>query len=330
MEVFINLLIFIITLLVVMIMAKNHKMKSYAITDTILIGVTFFAFNNPFWPSNLINHSYDRFIFLLLIVSILHGAIFRTQSENWVGYRKILEMFASLMPIFFKGISLELGIVFSVIIYNFLDGNVKIKIVGLISYLVAGLAIVKFYIESYYDIPLKIVNLQIVDLSRDLYVGMSILCLLAFVRTMQCWDKEKTTQMINVYWPFLFIVISIQIATRSPAFYNTYTLYIACGLAVISIFLWREKYTIAFIAGAISLLFISPLYYFIPLILLVVIRYQRKLKIASHIIRLEFLDIVTLVTIMTAYRVEVNAVGIFSIAVFLYMIRNLNNEIVVG
>jgi len=177
-------------------------------------------------------------------------------------------------------------------------------------------------------LPSSIVNFQVIDVLQYLEIGTCLLCLYCVVVTIRHWNSNKKLEMINIFWPFMFIVLSLHIMSLPDARYQ-YLRLLSCALIVITILLWREKYVIALVASVSSLLFISPFFYFFVLIILAMTRYQMKFKFFTYILRLDFLDIATLVTILTMYKFQINSVGIFSIVIFLFMFRNLNNEIVI-
>jgi len=311
------------------ILAKSLKVKSFAIMDLVLIFVTLISFEIPFLRLSFVNHLYDRYVCILLLMTIVHGGIFYNKNKGLEKYNKLLTMVIPIIPLYITGINFDLGIVISVIILNFSYDLGKNKIERLISYSVAGFAIIKFHLESYYSSPLSIVNYQVVDIFKNLNFGISMMCLVAFITSALRWSKNKTCEMVNIYWPILFIVISLKIL-NSPLIYDQYVQLLASCIAVATLLLWKRMYALAIFTSVLSLLFIFPLLYLIPLTLLAVIHFQGKFKVVKPVLKLEFLDIASLVIIVMTYDKGVSLVGVLSIVLFLFTIRKLKNEIIFG
>lgn len=322
-----TILILLVALVLLYIIASKVDYKYSVILDStlLIIVISIFKFQIPSF--SIISERFNDSIVILLCVSIIHGMLFYDKNRPWMKYSKCIRMLIPTVPLILNALNLELALIFSMVTYNLLIDSTHEKRVVLISYLIAGIAIIKYLLESYYNSPLAIVNYQILDIYKYMILGMSILAFVSSVAMARSWANDKESKMLNIFWPLVFITLSSEIL-KSGMIYQEYLVILSVLLISTTVLYSNERYAMGLIAGIVSLLFVNPYLYLLPLLLIILIHFKNKLKYVGEVLKIEMMDISTLIILIAAYKLEVGMVGVLSIFIFLYMIRNLNKEIV--
>ncbi len=320
-----SLVIYILILVTMFFLIKKIKLKR-SIWEWILLGITLVIFNIPGIEMGMIDTSNNKYLGVLLSISVVLSILFNSKVDTEHRVSAILRMISPMLSIFWIGIDNQLAFIFAVVIYILLNDELKDTLELLLSYIIIGLGTIKYFLTSYFDSPLSIVNYQVQDIFDYTLVLVAFLSLLNTMIALKRWNRWRNLHMMNVFWPTLFLSLSFKL--QQTAFvYEEYIVMITAALGILVLISWRNKLLIASVTAVISLLFVTPYLYLIAILLLVLYSLRKKAQHLKKVFKLEYMDLLSVVILIVAIRHQIESLGLVSVMLFLFVVRNMKSEL---
>lgn len=319
-----NLVLFLVfSILLYFVISKTNVEKK--ISNWIWVIGALIIFNLPKGQFEYIDNSYSKYIGVLMLLSMANALVIKSELLLKTRILQSIKMIIPLLFIFINGLNSDLALILAIVSYILLNSKAKDSVEQLVSYLIIGLSSIKYFVQMHYNSPLSVVNYVIFDIFEYLLIGLCLLTFFNTVNILNDWFKNKRRAVTNIFWPSLFIVSSLRLSAFD-AIYTDYNIILAVILGIYVIRYWTKKQLIALFTGVTAMLFVSPALLLIPLGLMILAFWYEKFKKLSFQIKIEYLNLVSIITILFAIKYSIAPLGISTIVLFLYVIRDFNKE----
>ncbi len=308
------------------IVLVNIKENRYHIKELILMACTITVYSIPLEINrHFFTALYDVQIVLALSLSYALSMIFKVESNIQKRCIKIIKVMLPLLILMLNVISFDVRIIMSILLYILLQEEEKGSSLSLMSYLVISLFIVNWYVSSYFDSLLNIVNYRILDIQEYALLLGNIIAAICTVISISIWNDKKQESSLEIFWPMLYLVTTQKLLTVGSLKYE----YIVLLLVVMAIAFFRyrkEPVIILVLSLIIGMLQIPTLYIAIVIGLLTLVPFKELLPAISlleKIEKLKLFDVVCVLILIFTLQGNIAAVGIASIAMFLLSIKSI-------
>ncbi len=320
-----NLIIFFLFSVICFILLTKIKSKKVYWEWLYLIG-TLLSFSLPIYTNEAYLDGYNRHLGVLIILSLTNSIIYNSAIRIENKIKQIVKMLIPISLVLLPSLNHDLAVIFSVVTYSFLNDQHKDRADTLISYLIITIMTIKYFVGNYFNSPLSIVNYEILDLFQYSMISVILLCFINSIITTREWYFSRSRSLINIFWPSLFIILSLH-AKSGAQYFDNHMFYLITLFGISVIWNWKNNYVISILSSLVAALFIEPYLFLIPLIIILFKHFSIKFESFKKWIDYKYIDIVAVVTIISALLNRVELPGIIAIVIFTFVFRQMTREL---
>jgi hypothetical protein len=326
-----SILLYLVTIVLFGVFLSKKTIGIKISEDIIFILITLGTLLYPFNVDSFLTIHQKESLFLFILLSYVFKQIFALKVPLKLFIEDLSKSLVAVLVFIFSNFNFELKIILSISIYLCMSSKIKSEKKVFVSYLLISIMTVSHFIKDYFISPLSITNFIINDFLEISILATGILVLINLIIEIDRWYKNKSETFFNIYWPIIFILVSERIVLIDGIKDNYFN--IIMFICIITLLQFRNRlYSLMILSGILSLFYIDPIYFIIPLVLGLLLSKRRNIgKIINwKLINIsKYLDLFAVIVLITLFQFEMEKLGILAVVLFIYSFKKINERYVI-